>query len=455
MTDVKNMTSGNPGRLIFSFALPLMIGSLFQQFYTVADTMIVGQVLGVSAIAAVGATDWLVWMMLGMIQGFTQGFSIWMAQEFGADHPRQLRHVAVNSLFLSAAIAVVLVLFGQLLAVPTLRILNTPASVFKDAESYMRTIFWGLPVTVAYNLFAAALRSLGDGKTPLRAMVFASAVNIGLDLLFVSGLGLGVASAAAATVIAQLFAGIFCLVKILQIEVLKLSKKDLSLRGHACARLMGLGFPMAFQNMVISVGGMIVQFVINGFGVIFLAAFTASNKLYGMLEMAATSYGFSMTTYAGQNVGAGRIGRIRRGYRDALVIALVTSLAITALMIGAGQAILRCFISGDPQTVEETLEIAYHYLFIMSAGLPILYYLHVTRSCIQGIGNTLLPMVSGISEFIMRTGSALVLPLFMGQEGIFYAEVLAWFGADVVLFFSYLYCSRNLQAMKAPAGDTV
>ena len=137
------------------------------------------------------------------------------------------------------------------------------------------------------------------------------------------------------------------------------------------------------------------------------------------------------------------------------VIALVTSLAITALMIGAGQAILRCFISGDPQTVEETLEIAYHYLFIMSAGLPILYYLHVTRSCIQGIGNTLLPMVSGISEFIMRTGSALVLPLFMGQEGIFYAEVLAWFGADVVLFFSYLYCSRNLQAMKAPGGDTV
>ena len=183
---------------------------------------------------------------------------------------------------------------------------------------------------------------------------------------------------------------------------------------------------MAFQNMVITVGGMIVQFVINGFGVIFLAAFTASNKLYGMLEMAATSYGFSMTTYAGQNVGAGRIGRIRRGYRDALVIALVTSLAITALMIGAGQAILRCFISGDPQTVEETLEIAYHYLFIMSAGLPILYYLHVTRSCIQGIGNTLLPMVSGISEFIMRTGSALVLPLFMGQAGIFYGSAPTW-----------------------------
>lgn len=168
MTAITNMTSGKPGRLIFTFAVPLMVGSLFQQLYTVFDAMIVGQVLGVNAIAAVGATDWQVWMMLGMAQGFTQGFSIWMAQEFGADRPKQLRSVVFNSVFLSALIAVVMLTFGQLFAALLLQMLHTPSDVFSDAEKYMRTIFWGLPVTIAYNLLAAILRSLGDGKTPLR-----------------------------------------------------------------------------------------------------------------------------------------------------------------------------------------------------------------------------------------------------------------------------------------------
>lgn len=442
MDSTKNMTAGKPGQLIFSFALPLMIGNLFQQLYTVADAMIVGQVLGVAGIAAVGAAEWMIWLMQGMIQGFTQGFSIWMAQAFGAGNAKELRLVIANSAVLSAAIAVLMLVFGQFAAAPILHILNTPATVFPDAAVYMRTMFVGIPVVMAYNLSASILRSLGDGKTPLYAMVFASILNIALDLLFVAVFHRGVAGAAAATVIAQLASGIFCLARIRSIEMLKLEKEDFTPQPHTHSKLLKLGFPMAFQNAVISVGGMIVQSVVNSFGVLFIAGFTATNKLYGMLEVAATSYGFAMTTYTGQNIGAGKYGRIRSGYRAAMEIAVLTSLVIMAIMIFGGRAILGCFISGDEKTVADTLAIAYHYLFIMSICLPILYYLHVTRSCIQGMGNTVLPMVSGIAEFLMRTGAALLLPLLMGQEGIFYAEIAAWAGADVVLFFSFRHCMK-------------
>jgi len=438
------MTTGSPARLISSFAFPLMLGNLFQQFYTIADAAIVGQVLGVHAIAAVGAAEWIIWMFQGTIQGLTQGFAIQMAQEFGADRPKSLRNVIINSVFLSAVSALVLLIAGQGLSGWVLRILHTPAEVFNDTTLYMRTMFWGIPVVMAYNLFASILRSLGDGKTPLYAMVFASLLNVALDLLFVPVFQMGVFGAAAATIIAEFCSCLFCIVKILKIQILKPDPSDFQLSSRLWLRLFGLGLPMAFQNAVISVGGMIVQSVINGFGVIFIAGFTATNKLYGMLEVAATSYGFSMTTYAGQNLGAGKTDRIRQGYRSALIIAFGTSLVIMALMIFAGKWILLCFISGDKKTVADTLAVAYHYLFIMSLFLPVLYYLHVTRSCIQGMGNTVLPMVSGLAEFVMRTAAALLLPLLLGPEGIFYAEIAAWIGADVVLCFSYRYCIRRV-----------
>lgn len=445
MASVRSMTSGSPGRLMISFALPLMLGNLFQQFYTIADAAIVGQVLGVQAIAAVGAAEWIIWMVQGIIQGFTQGFSIRMAQEFGAERYKDLRKVIANSVFLSAVSAVALLVLGQLLCGWILGILHTPDAVLKDTMIYMRTMFWGIPVVMAYNLLASILRSLGDGKTPLYAMIVAALLNVALDLLFVPVFHMGVFGAAAATVIAQLCSGLFCIFKILKIDVLRFSREDWELSSRLQLHLMKLGTPMAFQNAVISVGGMIVQSVINGFGVEFIAGFTATNKLYGMLEVAATSYGFAMTTYAGQNLGAGKIDRISKGYRSALLISLVTSLVIMALMIFGGKWILLCFISGDAQTVDATLKIAYHYLFIMSVCLPVLYYLHVTRSCIQGMGNTVLPMVSGFAEFAMRTGAALLYPRFFGQEGIYYAEISAWAGADVVLCLSFFYCMRKLR----------
>ena len=439
------MTEGRPLGLIVAFSLPLMLGNVFQQLYTVVDTMVVGQALGVGALAALGAADWLNWMVLGTIQGFTQGFSIKMSHEFGAGIYDRLRKTVANSILLAILSSVVLLLISQAAARPVLELLQTPDAIIGDSLTYLRIMFAGIPVVMAYNILAAILRALGDGKTPLYAMVVAALINVALDLIFVLVFHWGIAGAAGATVIAQVCSGIFCLVSILKLPVLAFSRSDFRMEGRLCLHLMKLGLPMAFQNAIISVGGMIVQFVVNGFGVLFIAGFTATNKLYGILEVAATSYGYAMVTYTGQNLGARKIERISKGMHAAILVAVVTSAVIAAAMLLFGKAILGLFVSGNPEEVAETLNIAYQYLAIMSVFLPVLYILHVTRSCLQGMGNTLLPMLSGIAEFIMRTGTAMLLPLFFGAEGIFYAEILAWLGADVILVASYIVQMRKLK----------
>ena len=435
---IQSMTGGTPGKLIFTFALPLMLGNVFQQLYTVVDTMVVGKYLGVDALAALGASDWLNWMMLGIVQGLTQGFAILMARAFGAGDRGRLRDVVGSSALLSAVFSLLLVGLGQLAARPVLLLLQTPGDILPNTLLYLRIMFMGVPIVTAYNLLACILRSLGDGRTPLEAMVVASATNIGLDLLFVMVFQWGIAGAAAATLIAQLVSGLFCLYHVSKLELLRLERSNFRLEAGETLRLLGLGFPMAFQNCVISIGGMIVQFVVNGSGVLFIAGFTASNKLYGVLEIAATSYGYAMITYVGQNLGARKYQRVRQGMRAALAIALATSVVIAAVMLALGRGILSWFISGTPQEVEQTMSIAYFYLSVMSWPLPILYILHVVRSAIQGMGNTALPMVSGVVEFVMRTATALCLPLAVGEIGIFFAEPAAWIGADVVLVTSYL-----------------
>lgn len=443
---IKNMTEGRPASLIFSFALPLMVGNIFQQLYTVVDTMVVGKALGVSALAALGAADWLNWMMLGIIQGLTQGFGILLAQEFGAGKYGSLRKSAGNSAVLSLLSSIVLLVIGQIVAHPVLTLLKTPSEILPNTLLYLRIMYMGVPIVMAYNLLASILRALGDGKTPLHAMIVAAVTNIALDLLFVLEFRLGIAGAAAATLIAQMISSLFCLHHIRKIEILKLTASDFRLQERRLPlRLLMLGFPMAFQNAIISIGGMIVQFVVNGFGVIFIAGFTATNKLYGVLEVAATSYGYSMVTYAGQNLGAGKTERIRKGVKSAVFIALLTSVVITLLMLFAGKIILGWFISGTPEEFEQTLQIAYYYLAIMSICLPILYILHITRSAIQGMGNTVLPLVSGIAEFVMRALTAIFLPMLIGENGIFYAEIMAWAGAVVILVISYFAVIRKVE----------
>lgn len=447
-------TEGSPWRLLLLFSLPLMAGNIFQQLYTVVDTAVVGKALGVEALAALGAVDWLNWLTLGTIQGFTQGFSILLAQRFGAGDYGRLRQAAANAILLSVVCAAALTAASQWVAEPAVILLQTPAEIRHIAVSYLRVLFGGLPVVMAYNLAASMLRALGDGRTPLIAMVAASLVNIGLDLLFVLVFRWGVQGAAAATIIAQCLAAGCCVWRLRRVEALRLSREDWKLEGGLCGRLMTLGLPMALQNSIIAVGGMIIQTIVNGFGVAFIAGFTATNKLYGVLEVAATSYGYAMTTYAGQNLGAGKLDRVSQGMRAGLVIALATSAVIASLMLGCGRWFLSNFISAGEAGSEEALAVALQYLRLMSFCLPVLYVLHVTRSCIQGLGNTLLPMASGISEFIMRTGGALLLPAVIGEAGVMCAEVLAWFGADLILVPSYLYVMRRVRR-KMEAGETV
>ena len=441
---VISMTQGNPLRLIVSFALPLMAGNIFQQLYTVADTAIVGRAIGVEALAALGAVDWLNWMVLGVIQGITQGFSILIAQKYGSKEMEQMRKVVGNSCTFSALCAVVLCAAAQLAVNPAVALLKAPEQITPLACAYLRVIFWGIPTMMIYNMAASILRALGDSKTPLYAMLAASATNIALDLLFVLAFNWGVRGAAAATVLAQVLASAYCIAAIRKIQVLRMDRSHFKPERPVGQKLFILAAPMAFQNGIIAVGGMVVQSVVNGFGVAFIAGFTATNKLYGVLEVAATSYGYAMVTYTGQNVGAGDKKRVSDGLRAGLLIGMLTSLVITAVMLLFGRNILSCFISSGEEAGGETLEIAFRYLKIMSICLPVLYVLHIVRSTIQGMGNTVIPLISGISELVMRTGAALLLPAIFGQNGILFAEITAWAGADMILVPGYFYGQKKM-----------
>lgn len=445
---IRSMTEGSPVKLLISFALPLMAGNVFQQLYTVVDTAVVGQVVGVKALAALGAADWLNWMVLGVIQGLTQGFSILMAQHFGAGDHRELSRAVGASVTLCAVSAAVLVLLSQLAARPVLLLLNTPEDILGESLLYLRIVFGGIPVIMAYNLLASVLRALGDSKTPLYAMIVAALINVGLDLLFVMGFHWGVAGAAAATVIAQVFSGVYCFLNVRKVTVIRLEPVDFRLTGGMTRALLKLGSPVALQNAIISVGGMVVQSVVNRYGMLFIAGFTATNKLYGILEIAATSYGYAVTSYVGQNLGGRLLKRIKQGMRSATVIALITSAVIAGCMLVFGRAFLGLFISGTPSEVEASMEIAYYYLAVMSVCLPVLYMLHIYRSALMGLGDTVIPMVSGFVEMAVRITVALLLPLAMGQDGIYYAEVGAWTGAAALLVSSYFVRIHGLARRK-------
>ena len=379
-----------------------------------------------------------------MIQGVTQGFGILMAREFGAKQFENLRRVVGSSTSLSALSALAFLILGQVVAKPILVMLNTPPEILNWSVLYLRIMFMGIPIVMAYNLLATVLRSLGDGQTPLQAMIVAALSNIVLDLLFVLVFRWGIAGAAAATLIAQGISSIYCLRKIRKIPFMTLKSAHYSLESAMAGRLLSLGSPMAAQNAIIALGGMIITAVVNGYGVAFIGGFTAANKLYGVLEIAATSYGYAMITYVGQNLGAGNIPRIKTGMSSAIKVALATSAVIAGIMLIFGQHIVGAFISGKPEEAAAALKVGVTYLGIMSICLPVLYILHVTRSAVQGMGNTVLPMVSGIAEFIMRTGGVLILPALMGENGIFIAEVSAWLGADLILVPSYFLMLKRI-----------
>ncbi len=438
MAHTRDMTSGSPARLLTGFAVPLMLGSICQQLYTMVDAAVVGKCIGLEALASVGAADWLNWLVLGMMMGFTQGFTILTAQRFGAEDGEGLRKSVTQSIIMTIIISAVVTAVSLAAMRPVLRLLKTPEESFAGAVQYLSVMFGGIIVMAGYNVMSSILRALGDSRNPLIAMIIASVMNVVLDLLFVPVFHWGILGAGIATVLGQVFSCVYCAVCVFRVPTLAMKKEDWRFSKPVVREIMRLGSPMAFQNGIIGAGGLAVQYVVNGFGYVFVAGFTATNKLYGLLELAATSFGYSMATYSGQNLGAGKYDRIRRGLRTAARIGFGVAVFIGAAMFLFGSKLIGLFVSDpDPEVVREAIRVGNTYLRFMAVGLPILYMLHIYRSANQGMGDTFMPMLSGMAELAMRVSVALFLPLALGETGIYFAEVVAWAGAVCILIPAY------------------
>ena len=435
MSRTKDMTTGKPVVLILAFAIPILAGNLIQQLYSLVDSLIVG----------VSASGWLDWAVLSIPMGLAQGFSIQAAQYFGANRPEELRRTVGQSILIAAATTVLLEIASQLLLSPVLGWMNTPAETFSLTEGYLRIIYGGLPVVMAVNVLNGFLHALGNSRTPLAALAVASVVNMVLDWFFVGTCHMGINGGACATVIAQVISTLISFRAVRRLNILHPERKDLRPDRRMTARLIRLGVPIAFQNVIIAVGGLILQGVVNGFGFVFMAGYNAASRLQGLVEMAGASLGNAVGTFAGQNIGAGKKDRVRKGLHSSARIGAGMALVIGGFMILFGKQILGLFIRDEQALAEQVLAFGYQFLCVMAAGLPMLYLLFVYRSTLQGLGNTFIPMVSGFVELGMRVGCALLLPLMLGVWGIYTAEIAAWAGAAVLLIIG---CYRELRKIQ-------
>jgi len=442
----KDMTQGSPARLILFFCLPILAGNIFQQLYSLVDTFVVGRVEGVTALAAVSSAGWLDWTLLGLAMGLAQGFAIQIAQSFGAGDFDELRQATGQSLTLSAGIVLVLEIISQALLRPVLTLMNTPPDTYELTCLYLRIIFGGLPVVMGFNLLAGFLRSVGNSRTPLIAMVTAALCNIALDILFVAFFGWSVAGVGIATVISQGLSCLICLVAVMRLPVFRITAKDLRPTREVAGRLMKLGLPIGFQNFIISIGGLVLQGVVNAQGFIFMAGYSAASRLQGLIELAGTALSAAVGTFTGQNFGARRLDRVKLGLRKSVQIGTIMAVIVAAVVLIWGKPLLRLFIQDDPAIVEQVLTYGHRFLIFMGSGLFALYMLFVYRSTLQGLGDTFVPMISGIVELFMRIGSALLLPLFMGEWGIYLSEIMAWAGAAVLLIWGYYHRVRLLSS---------
>ena len=434
---MKNLTTGHPLKLIFFFALPLMFGNFLQQLYIMVDTMIVGRFVGVDALASIGGADWINWAFLGLLMGFTQGFSIRVSNCLGANDEKGMEKSIAMSYLSCFVIAILVIIFSQIIIEPLLKLLNTPSHTIQGSITYLRIMSGGALIVIFYNCFSSILRAIGDSRTPLIAMLIAACLNVILDLLFVCIFHQGIAGAAIATLISQLFAATFCYFKIRKELPFKIKKESFQIDQKLIYQLIKLGLPLAFQNLIIAFGGIVLQSVVNGFGFLFIAGYTATNKLYGILEVVAISFGYAITTFVSQNYGAKKYQRMKSGVFQANILSVFISIVIMIVILFFGKKVLLLFISTTPKQTQIVLKYAYDYLFTMAVCLPVLYILYSYRSALQGMENTIIPMVSGIVELITRVSAALILPHYMGVYGIYLAEVLAWTAAAIMLYIFY------------------
>ncbi len=436
-----SMTSGRPFGLLIRFALPLIIGSVFQQLYTITDAAIIGRGVGPQALAAVGAGDWILWMVVGAIQAMMQGFSIETATAYGQENEKRLVSAIWHSVVLAAVISAVMTAVSLLLMKPALNLLNTPADIMDGALTYLGILYTGCVIITAYQLAAALLRSFGDSRTPLYAMTAASLINIGLDLLFVYRFHMGIGGAAWATVIAQGAAALICIAKLRNQISLPLR---MEFRMETAVRLVRLGLPLAFQVVIIAAGGLALQNAVNQYGSVFVAGYTAANKMFGILESAGIAFGYGAASYTAQNLGAGKTERIPEGVRAGLLFSVLVSGFISVCMLVFGRSIMSLFVERSAQNYDMIIDTAYQYLSVMSYALLMLYMLHLYKSMLQGLGLTVQSMISGIVELAARIILVFTLPGLIGSAGIFIAEVGAWIGAALYLMLTYYRLSPGI-----------
>ena len=438
MATSREMTAGPALPLIFNFTMPLLLGNLLQQTYSLVDAAIVGKFLGINALAAVGASSSVIFLILGFCNGCSCGFGIPVAQKFGArDYVMMRRYVAV-SLQLSLVMSVMIALITSIYCADILRIMRTPENIFEGAYAYLLVTFIGVPCTFLYNLLSSIIRALGDSKTPFWFLLFSTILNIILDLFCILVLKWGVLGAAIATVFSQGISALLCYVYMYRhFQILKGEAKEHKFQLHLARTLLNIGVPMGLQFSITAIGSIMLQSANNALGTACVAAFTSAMRIKMFFICPFESLGIAMATYCGQNLGAGEITRIKKGVHASSFLAFLTSAFISIVMFLFGKTLLSMFISGDPEQTSQVLAIAWHYLSIMASCLCILYFLYVYRSALQGLGNTMIPMLSGVVEFFVRVGVALLLPKLIGQNGIFYAEIAAWTGAAVLLMISY------------------
>ena len=440
----KDLTTGSPLKLILYFAFPTYLGMLFQQFYNIVDTVIVGKLLGIGPLAGVGSTGSLNFMVLGFCMGLCSGFAIPIAQKFGAREESALRKYVANSFWLAAVFSALLTVPVCVFCRPILRLMNTPEDVFEYAYRYIFIIFLGIPAAFLYNILAGILRSLGDSKTPVVFLALSSFLNIALDIITIRLFGMGVEGTALATVISQAASGIICFFYMKKrYAVLRMNAQERRPDGRCMARLCYMGIPMGLQYSVTAIGTLIIQATMNGFGSAAVAGATAAQRIHGFLACPLDALGSTMAPYTGQNMGAGKLERISKGVWSASLCGIACSAALYAVAAVFGRSLVCIFLDVPEETV---IGYAAQFLTITAGGYCLLTLVNVVRFSIQGMGFSVLAIVSGIMEMIARAIAGLFLAPRFGFAAVAFAHPLAWIFADVFLIPAFLLCRKRIQA---------
>ncbi|WP_460797935.1 MATE family efflux transporter [Microbacterium sp. GXF0217] len=446
-----SLTTGAPWRVILAFSVPLLIGNVVQQLYQFVDTIVVGRQLGVDALAAVGATGSLLFLLLGFAWGLTSGFAIPTAQAFGAGDARAVRRSVATGTILTGAMSIVLTVAAPLLAEPALTALRTPPELMDDAVVFAQVSFLGAAATMFFNYLAAIIRAIGDSRTPLWFLTLACVLNVGLVILMVGPLGWGVAGAALATVVAQAVSVALCLEYLRRrLHELHVKRADWRVTRAEIWEHLRLGLPMGFQASIIAIGTLAVQVALNELGSDAVAAWTAGSRVDSLATALLASLGLATSMYVAQNVGAGRPDRIRRGVVQATWIAVIGSVLLGVLLIVTGASIVEVFV-GDSAPV--VVDLAHQMLIINASCYVILGVLFVLRGALQGLGHAMIPTVTGVVELVARVVAAVVLGSLWGFAGVAWSNPLAWLGAVVILIPAYVREHRRLARM--PITSTV